>query len=122
MPARCPLTSARLYARSDPKARKAANDAYKKAQMYLKMKQLREARESGQSLEEYKAKLKSGDKFTSSARGGDFGRDMTNISENIKTEEAIDVYGPQKGYKKFVGARGLLIAACAMSSRISVLV
>ena len=32
----CPLRS---------KARKAAKDAYKKAQMYLKMKQLREARE-----------------------------------------------------------------------------
>jgi DNA-binding transcriptional MerR regulator len=106
--ARSPLKSARLYAGSDPKAQKAANDAYKKAQMYLKMKQLREARENGLSLEEYKAKLKSGEKFTSNAGKGDTATNMANISDKIKTQEAMDAYGPKKGYKKFVGAKGSL--------------
>ena len=102
------VSSTRLYARSDPKTQRAANEAYKKAQMYLKMKQLREARENGLSLEEYKAKLKSGEAFTSNAGEVGTGNDMANISDSIKIQEAKEAYGPKKGYKKFVGAKGSL--------------
>ena len=78
----------------------------KKAQMYLKMKELREAREKGLDLEEYKAKLKNGTDFTTS-RGGS-PNDMSNISDNINTKGAEKEYGPKKGYKKFVGSKGSL--------------
>ena len=86
--------------------RKRSADAMKKAQMYLKMKELREAREKGLDLEEYKAKLKNGTDFTTSRGGSSNG--MSKISDDINTEGAEKEYGPKKGYKKFVGSKGSL--------------
>lgn len=75
--------------------------------MYLKMKELREAREKGLDLKEYKAKLKNGTDFTTSRRGNNQSG-MTNIRDNINTEGAEKEYGQKKGYKKFVGSKGSL--------------
>lgn len=70
------------------------------------MKELREAREKGLDLEEYKAKLKNGTDFTTSRGGSSNG--MSKISDDINTEGAEKEYGPKKGYKKFVGSKGSL--------------
>jgi hypothetical protein len=110
-PSGCRFASTtRLYNKKGDKFRedsKKYQAAVSKAQLYLKMKELKEIKEGrGEGMEAYKEKLLNGS-FTNlqSVSASEMDLDV----DNIITEEARQEYGEsKKGYKKFVGRKGKL--------------